>query len=260
MKIGFIGGGNMGSAIIAGIYKTHKICVCEADKKKAAALKRKYKVCLCDIACIAQGCDVIILAVKPQGMAEVLEVLSSSLRRDVLVVSIAAGITTRFLEKNLPPKTRVIRTMPNMPAQVGQGMTGITKGRNATDKDVKGAAKIFDQVGKTLVMDEKMLDALTAVSGSGPAYVFYFLECMVGAARSVGFSQEQAIMLVRQTVSGSFHLMAELKECPLELRKKVTSKGGTTEAAMKVFEAAKTAKIFKDAMMAAKKRGRELAQ
>lgn len=260
MNIGFIGAGNMGSAIIAGIYRAHKVCVCETDKRKAAALKRKYKVCLCDIECLAQSCDVIVLAVKPQGMAEVLEVLGVSLKRNALIVSIAAGITTKFLEKNLPAGTRVIRTMPNMPAQVGKGMSGVCKGKNASVKDIKTACKIFDAIGQTIVMSENMMDALTAVSGSGPAYVFYFLECMVGAAQSLGFSKKESIELVRQTVSGSFHLLAELKESPVDLRKKVTSKGGTTEAAMKVFEQAKTERIFKEAFKAAQKRGKELSK
>ena len=155
MKIGFIGGGNMGSAIIAGIHKDHKVCVCETDKKRAASLKRKYKVCICDIECIAKGCDVIVLAVKPQGMEAVIKELAKSVMKKTLVVSIAAGITTKFLEKHLPARTRVIRTMPNMPAQIGRGLTGICKGKNATKKDMKIVSKIFDCVGKTIVIKEK---------------------------------------------------------------------------------------------------------
>ena len=260
MNIGMIGCGNMGTAILAGIHRTHKVCVCEADKKRAAALKRKYRVEICEIDCLAAKCDVVILAVKPQGMEPVLEALSGSLRRVSLVVSIAAGITTKFLEKRLPAKTRVIRTMPNLPAQVAKGMTGICKGKNASSRDAAIARKIFGAVGSTMVIEEKMMDALTAVSGSGPAYVYYFLECMVNAAHSLGFSKEESIDLVRQTVSGSLQLLAAANECPVALRKKVTSKGGTTEAAMKVFDGAKTMKVFEAAMKAARARGKELAR
>ncbi|MEW5895181.1 MAG: pyrroline-5-carboxylate reductase [Candidatus Omnitrophota bacterium] len=260
IKIGIIGGGNMGEAIIAGIHKAYTISLCEIDQKRAVALKRKYRVFLCDCRSIAKQCDTIILAVKPQVMTEALEEIIAGLRKDVLIVSIAAGITTSFLEKLLPAGTRVVRTMPNMPAQVGKGITALCAGRKAIKKDLKNVAAIFNYLGETIIVDEKMMDAVTAVSGSGPAYVFYFLECMVEAAQSLGFSKQQAIDLVRQTVSGSFHLLGASKESPLELRKKVTSKGGTTEAAMKVFETMKTRKIFKDAMMAARKRGRELAR
>jgi len=260
MKIGFIGAGNMGTAIIAGIHRTYTVCICEKDKTRVAALKRKYKVSVGDFAYIAKSCDVIVLAVKPQGMEEVVKELAGVINQKVLVVSIAAGITTKFLEKHLPVKMRVVRTMPNMPAQIGEGITGVSKGKNATVKDVKKVCEIFDCVGKTIVVDEKMLDALTAVSGSGPAYVFYFIECLVDAAMSLGFSQQQAIEVVGQTVIGSVHQMAELGECPKELRKKVTSKGGTTEAAMNVFTQAKVDAIFKDALKAAKNRGRELSK
>lgn len=260
MKIGFVGAGNMGSAIIASIYRTHKVCICETDKKKAALLKKKYKVEVCDLKCLIQKSDVIFLAVKPQAMKEVVQELAGFISKKTLVVSIAAGITTKFLEKILPEKMRVVRTMPNVPLQIGEGITAVSKGKNASTKDVKAVCRIFDGAGKTLVIDEKMMDAVTAVSGSGPAYVFYVIECMVGAAMSVGFSQKQAAVLVAQTVLGSIHQMAALEENPAELRKRVTSKGGTTEAAIKVFDKANIKKVFIDAMKAAKKRGRELAR
>lgn len=264
MKIGFIGAGNMGAAIIAGIYKVHKIWICETDKKRATALKRKYKVSTCSIECMTKTCDVIVLAVKPQGMEEVVKELAQFINKNTLVVSIAAGITTKFLEKLLPTKTRVVRTMPNMPAQIGQGMTAISKGKNATAKDVKIARKIFDCVGETIIIEEKMMDAFTAVSGSGPAYVFYVAECMTAGAKALGFSEQEAVSIVTSSSGGSMiQLVRSIKgkkDSAEGLRKKVTSKGGTTEAALKVFTKAKTDKIFKDAMKAARNRGRELSK
>jgi len=260
MKIGMIGCGNMGAAILNGIYKAHTVCVCEKDKKRAAVLKRKYRVRICDIACLAKTCDVIVLAVKPQGMEAVVKQLAASVRAKTLVVSIAAGITTRFLEKHLPAKTRVVRTMPNMPAQIGRGLTGISKGRNATAKDVALVRKIFNAVGKTMILEEKMMDAFTAVAGSGPAYMFYFAECMTEAAASVGFSEEQAADIISATLPSSAIQLVEMKDSPANLRKKVTSKGGTTEAGMKVFRNARTGKIIEKVVKAAKKRSTELAR
>lgn len=260
MKIGIIGGGNMGSALIAGLHKKYQVCVCEQDQKRAADLKRKYGVCVCGLECLAQVCDVIVLAVKPQGMEAVVNELAGALKAKTLVISIAAGITTKFLEKRLPAKTRVVRTMPNMPAQIGEGMTALCKGKKATSRDMNVAQRILGCVGRTVVVDESLIDAVTAISGSGPAYIFFVVECMLKAARSLGVSQNMAKELVYQTVTGSVHQMRASAEEPAVLRERVTSKRGTTEAALKVFMKARTDTIFLNAMKAAKKRSRELAK
>ena len=260
IKIGLIGGGNMGEAIIAGIHKKYTVSLCEIDVKKASVLKRKYHLSLCDLQSIAQQCDTIILAVKPQGMKEVVEELVPFLRKKVLIVSIAAGITIKFFEKLLPSGARIVRAMPNMPSQIGKGITAVCAGGKATKKDLNSVTAIFNHVGETIVVDEKMMDAVTAVSGSGPAYIFFVIECLMKAARTLGFKEEMARKLVYQTVSGSVEQLLMMKQDPAVLRQKVTSKGGTTQAAMDVFLKTGTEKIFKDALTAAKKRSRELSK
>jgi len=260
MKIGFIGGGNMGEAIIAGVYKDHEICLCEQDRKKARRLKRQYNACICDITCVGQQCDAVVLAVKPQHMEEAARDLAGSISAKTLVISIAAGITTQWLEKKLPVKTRVIRAMPNMPAQIGEGITALCKGNNASRKDLTAARRLFEAVGQVIIIEEKMIDAVTAVSGSGPAYVFYFTECLMNAAGSLGFSRKDARELVYQTLRGSVHQLFLTGEDASSLRQKVTSKGGTTEAAVNVFKKAGMEKIFKKALSAARTRSRELSR
>lgn len=260
MNIGFIGAGNMGGAMISGIYKKYSIYICEDNAFRAEELKKKYRVKISDAAVIGQNCEVIILAVKPQDIRSVLKELKPVIDEKTLIVSIAAGLTINYLEKGLPYKARVIRTMPNMPVQIGEGMTAVCQGTYARQADMKTVKDIFRCVGETVVVDERIMDAVTAISGSGPAYLFFFVECLLKAARSIGVSGRVAKKLIYQTLEGSLHQMAVLNEEPDVLRKRVTSKGGTTEAAFKIFDKAGTEKIFKDALKAAKKRGRELAK
>ncbi len=258
--IGVIGGGNMGGAIIAGICQSYKTYVCEKDRQRAAFLKRKYRVGLRDIREIAQTCDVVILAVKPQDIDASLQMIQGVLRKDALIISVAAGITTQYLEQALLHGVKVVRVMPNMPAQVGEGITGVAPGHDARRKDTECACRIFQSVGKTVVINEDMMDALTAVSGSGPAYVFLFAECMIKAAKALGFSDCLAQTLVYQTLSGSVCQLLASPDDVAVLRKRVTSKGGTTEAALKVFQQAKIEKIFHNALKAAEKRSKALAR
>ena len=258
--IGFIGGGNMGAAIISRACKQFKILVCEKDKKRAAFLKRKFKVVNKDLASMVNASDVIVLAVKPQDFDGVLDQIKGAISSRQVVISIAAGITSAFIEKKLGGKVRVIRTMPNMPAQVGEGITAVAKGKYAKNTDVALARKIFNCVGATVIVQEKMIDAVTAVSGSGPAYVFYFVECLLNAAQSLGFSKDVSKDLVMATLLGSAHLLDQQKEDAASLRAKVTSKGGTTQAAMDVLMKNKVDKIFSQALKAAQKRAKQLAE
>ncbi|HPN88918.1 MAG TPA: pyrroline-5-carboxylate reductase [Candidatus Omnitrophota bacterium] len=258
-KIGFIGCGNMGQAILKGVVKNNTIFIAEKDNKRAQDLKKKFKIQIVDIETVIKKSSIIILAVKPQDFESVLNEMKSFIAKDQLVISIAAGITTAFIEKRLG-KIKVIRTMPNLPAQVGVGMTAMAKGKYAGDKDLKETKKIFDTIGKTLILDEKYIDAITAVSGSGPAYVFLFVECMMKAAQRLGFDFETSKILVAQTIEGSFALLEKSQESPETLRQKVTSKGGTTQAALDVFFKAHIGEIFKKAFQAAEKRAKELSQ
>lgn len=259
-SIGVIGGGNMGSAIIRGISPQFKIFICEKDKQKGAALKRSANVTAIDLAKVVEQVDAVVLAVKPQDSDEVLSILAQTWTPGKLLISIAAGLTTGYLEKRLGKKARVVRTMPNMPAMIGQGVTAICRGRNAKAADLKLAVKIFSSVGKTVVLTEDEMDAVTAVSGSGPAYVFILAECWLAAAEKVGLKPTVAQHLVLETLKGSVALLAQSSETPAALRARVTSKGGTTQAALEVFLARRIEEIFLHALTAAKKRSGELAK
>lgn len=250
----------MGTAIVSRIYKKHSISVCEKDSARAALLKRKYQASSVDLKTLAQKSDIVILAVKPQDMEDVLAELKSFLSSKSLIISIAAGLTTGYFENRLGGKARVIRTMPNMPAQIGEGVTGLCKGRFATDKDLKSAEAIFKNIGETVIVAENLINAVTAVSGSGPAYVFLFAECFLKAAQALGLDHASAQKLVAATLKGSVDLLLQSKEDAGSLRAKVTSKGGTTQAALEVFGKYNIEKTFTEALAAAKNRAKELSK
>lgn len=260
LKLGIIGAGNMGAAIISCTFKKYRIAVCEKDAARSAFLKKRFCVVPLGLKDLAAFSDVIILAVKPQDVESVLDELKNFLTPKQLVISIAAGLTTRFLEKRLGKAACVIRTMPNMPAQIGLGVTALCKGKKAVDGDLKTAQKIFSHVGQTVIVDEKLIDSVTAVSGSGPAYVFLFIECFLNAAQKAGLKFETARKLVDVTLSGSLNLYLQSKAPADQLRAKVTSKGGTTQAALDVFAKHDFGKMFAEAVSAAKARAKELAR
>lgn len=258
--VGIIGGGNMGGAILSGIASQYMVLLCEEDLAKASALKKRFKVKICGLTELLHASDAVILAVKPQDFDSILGEMARDITKKTLVISIAAGITASYIEKSLGKGIRVIRTMPNLPARIKKGITAIARGKVATAADVKVAEKILSGVGKTVVMDEKWIDAVTAVSGSGPAYVFYFVECFLRAAEKVGFDPKTAQVLVKETLRGSVDLYLSQDEEAGVLRQRVTSKGGTTQAALDEFFKADTETIFVKALQAAKKRAGELAK
>jgi len=258
--IGIIGGGNMGAAIIKGIAKKFKVAVCEADKKKCARLKKTYKSAILDLPALMKKSDIVIIAVKPQDIDPVLNQMAQGLRAKQLIVSIAAGITTNYIEKKLGGKPKVIRTMPNLPALIGEGVTAIAKGRYAVAVDVRAAVNIFKGVGSTVIVKETQIDAVTAVSGSGPAYVFLFAESLMRSAKTLGLDAKTAQALVLQTLEGSASLLKGSKESAETLRARVTSKGGTTQAAINVMEEKQLPKIYEQALKAAKTRAKQLAK
>lgn len=273
-KIGIIGYGNMGSAIAERI-NNFEISIFDEDKLKTKDLKSTIKVLL-GAALVVQNSDVIILAVKPQDFESLLMLIKKSAAgTDKLYISIAAGITTGYVEKALG-NARVIRTMPNMPAQIGEGITALSKGIYTTDADLKFSEELFSSVGKTLVVNENMMNAVTAVSGSGPAYVCYFLETeglspaavprekqnkfleeFIKAAQGVGFNLEQATQLVNQTFKGTIHFLQQKNVAPSQLCRRVTSKGGTTEAALAVLQQGGS---LEEAIKAAVNRAKELSR
>jgi len=257
--VGIIGGGNMGEALIKGLYTKHHVHICETNDERVKYLKSKYKgIVLGDLKVIEEA-SVIILAIKPQDMESLLKQIPMG--KNKLFISIAAGLTTKFFEKHLGGKARVIRSMPNMPAMIGEGITGICAGKYAANVDLKLAENLLGSIGQTVIVKESQLDALTAVSGSGPAYVFLFVEQWINAAIKLGFDKSQAKQLVYQTLLGSAHLLEKSALAAADLRAKVTSKGGTTQAAMEVFLKGNVfSHLMNEAILAAKKRAKELAK
>lgn len=258
--IGLIGGGNMGEALILGTRKKFKIIINEANVERVKYLRSKYKISAVDLKSLAVRSDIIILAVKPQDLSLVLDQLAGHDLKNKIIVSIAAGITVGFIEGRLIQKARVIRTMPNMPALIGEGITAVCKGKWSTSKDVKDVVTMLKGIGETLVVDENQMDAITAVSGSGPAYVFLFVECLIKAAQNLGLTSVQSKELVYKTLTGSTHLLENSTDDAAALRARVTSKGGTTQAATDVFLARQIEKMFTDALVAARNRAKELAK
>lgn len=261
--IGIIGGGNMGEALVKGLvgkklFLPSGILVCEADAKRTRLLKEKYRINIGDLNTVVERSSVVIFAVKPQDMDQVLGQIAFP--EDKLFISIAAGLTTKYFEQRLGKRARVVRAMPNMPALIGEGITGICKGRYTAPSDLSEAGMILAAVGGVLEVQEKWMDAITAVSGSGPAYVFLFVEQWIKAARSLGLKEQEAQNLVYSTLIGSAHLLLKAGFTAGELRVKVTSKGGTTQAAMDVFSKGNFEQLMKNALLAAKKRAKELAK
>ena len=265
-KIGIIGCGNMGEALLSRLSRTLEkstsLMVSEADTARRDYIQTKYKMIVgIDNNVVVKYSDVIILAVKPKDFDSVLkQEVCCGLSEKKLLISIAAGITTQYIENAVGSNIPVIRAMPNMGAVIGEAITSISAGRSATAKDTETAREIFSAVGDVIEVDEKLADAVTAVSGSGPAYFFYMIEALTEAAEALGLDAGTASRLVSKTALGSSKLLEALREDPEALRKKVTSKGGTTEAALDVFEKKGFKDIVKDAVKAACKRSKELSK
>ena len=259
-KIGIIGCGNMGEAILAGARRKFSIAVSETCRTRQKYLKKAYRLTTKSVADLLKVCDVAVLAVKPQNIDDVLKQFEGLALNKKLFISIAAGITTSYLEKRIGGKIRVVRAMPNLPAKIQKGVTAICKGKYSSSNDLKVASSIFDTVGKTIVVKENLVDSVTAVSGSGPGYIYLFIEEMIKAAKALGLSDKIATDLAIQSFDGSVELLKNSKDSAQVLREKVTSKGGTTQAAIDVFLKKKIDVIFKQALKAAQKRSKELSR
>ncbi|MDP8263877.1 MAG: pyrroline-5-carboxylate reductase [Candidatus Aceula lacicola] len=259
-KIGIIGCGNMGGAILAGARRKFSIVVSETCHTRQKYLKKVYRVTAKSLKDLLKACDVVVLAVKPQNIDDVLKQFEGLALNRKLFISIAAGITTNYLEKRIGGKIHVVRAMPNLPAKIQKGVTAICKGKNSSSNDLKVASSIFNTVGKTIVVKENLIDSVTAVSGSGPGYIYLFIEEMIKAAKALGLSDKIATDLVIQSFDGSIELLRNSTDSAQTLRKKVTSKGGTTQAAIDVFLKKKIDVIFKQALKAAQRRSKELSR
>jgi pyrroline-5-carboxylate reductase len=261
--IGFIGAGVMGTALIKSFIgigiSSKQICISEKVVEKSKQLSSSLGVNEKSITEIANECDLIFLAVKPQDLADSLIELSKTLPAKTLLISIAAGKTTSFIEQQIGRDNPVIRVMPNTPAQVGKGVSAISAGKFATAADLAIATQLLSASGLVVEIAESQQDAVTALSGSGPAYFFKFVEEMIKSGVALGLSEEIATKLAVGTIAGSAAMLQESGLDAATLRENVTSPNGTTAAALKEFEKADIAQIVNNAMTAAKKRAQELA-
>jgi pyrroline-5-carboxylate reductase len=263
MKIAFLGGGNMAGALIGGLvargYAAHDISVIEVSPAAREKLAEQHGVRASSAPDRATSeAQALVLAVKPQDMKAALASLGGAVRGK-LVVSIAAGLRIDALSRWLDGHRRIVRCMPNTPALVGAGVTALFAPPEVTAQERSSAEAILRAVGEVVWVDEeRLLDPVTAVSASGPAYVFWFIEQLAASGESLGLSKEVARKLALHTVLGAAKLAAASSEPPQVLRKNVTSKGGTTEAALEVFEEERMAERFRRALEAASRRGAQL--
>lgn len=266
MRLGLIGGGNMAHAIAlaalrSGFCAASDLLVSEPSAERRELFATAGVRTVWDNAAVAAESDVLILAVKPQVMEAALASVRTALNpARTLVVSIAAGRRAGQIEQGLPAGTRVVRVMPNTPLLAGVGMSVLAAGANATPDDVLQVRTLFEAGGRVLELAEELFDAVTAVSGSGPAYFFLLVEALAAAGKQVGIPPEAAALLARQTFVGAARLL-ESTDTPVEtLRRQVTSPGGTTAAAIETFEAGGLLDLVARAVSAATTRGRELGQ
>lgn len=263
MTIAILGAGVMGETMLSGLLRAGRqaadIVIAERRPDRAEELRERYGVEVLDNPGAAGRGDTLVLVVKPQDMASLLAEVTTAIRPDTLVVSLAAGITTGFLEQRLPPGTPVVRVMPNTPALVDEGMAAVSPGSHCDEQHLSHAEELMRATGRVVRVPERQQDAVTAISGSGPAYVFYVVEAMIEAGVHMGLPRAVATELVVQTVVGSAKLLRETGEHPSVLRERVTSPAGTTAAALRILEEGRVRADFLAALEAARDRSRALA-
>lgn len=261
-RIAVLGGGVMGEALIVGFQRrldpAPTIVVAEKREDRAADLVARLGVAIAPIESACEGADVVIIVVKPQDIRGVVEVIAPSVAPGTLIVSIAAGITTASIEAVLPT-ANVVRAMPNTPARIESGVTGISAGANCPPESLAVARELMSSVGAVIEIPETLQDAITAVSGSGPAYLFALAEGMLAGARAVGLADDDARTAVVHTLLGAARLLEVSGEDPAVLRANVTSPNGTTAAALNVFNEADLQATIVAAIEAARDRSRELS-
>jgi pyrroline-5-carboxylate reductase len=253
----------MGSTLLAGLLRSGRdaadLVITGRNVERAEELAGTYGVALLSNVDAAAGADTLVLVVKPQDMDGLLAEISDHVRPGALVVSLAAGITTGFLEGRLPAGTAVVRVMPNTPALVDEGMAAISPGKHCDEGHLSEAEELLRSCGKVLRIPEKHLDAVTAISGSGPAYIFYVVEAMIEAGVLLGMPRSTSTELVVQTLYGAATMLKETGQHPTVLREQVSSPGGTTMAALRQLDDHKVRAAFVTAMEAAALRSKELA-
>lgn len=263
--VGFVGGGRMAEALISGmvtakLYHPEQIQVADRDTIRLDHLKKQYgvQVALANDE-VAATSEIIVLAVKPQVLDEVLRGIKSGVH-DQLVISVAAGVPIHRILGPLGGQARVVRAMPNTPAMVGEGMTGLAVGPGVGPDEVTCARRIFESVGKVVPVEEHLMDAVTGLSGSGPAYIFLAIEAMADGGVKMGLPREVASLLAAQTVLGAARMVLETGHHPARLKDQVASPGGTTIAGLHRLEQGGLRAVLIDAVEAATKRSQELGR
>jgi pyrroline-5-carboxylate reductase len=265
-KIGFIGGGKMGEALINGFLRAKlssagKIIVSDVDKKRLQILEKEAGVKTTqDNKKITSDSDIIILAVKPNMMGSVLEELNSEITPKHLIISIAAGVPLSFMESSLNEGCRVVRVMPNTPCLVGETAAGYALGKNATQADGKLVGQLLDAVGKSFLLDEKHLDAVTGLSGSGPAFIYVVIEALADGGVKMGLPRDVATTLAAQTAFGAAKMVLESDPDIGQLRDSVTSPGGTTIEGLHALEKGGLTNVLIDAVEVATKKSKSLGE
>ncbi|MGA2265634.1 MAG: pyrroline-5-carboxylate reductase [Phycisphaerae bacterium] len=263
-ELGIIGAGQMAEAIVrgairGGVLKAKGILAADPSTERRRAFEAMGVACSADNAAAA-ACPRVLLAVKPQVMPAALSEIAQAVRADATVISIAAGVTAAAIDKALAGRGRIVRVMPNTPILVGYGASAIAAGPRATEADLKWTENLFAAGGLVCRVAENLMDAVTAVSGSGPAYFFYLVEAMVAAGVAEGLDEKTARALAAATCAGAGKMLTETAESPQALRAKVTSPGGTTQRAVETLEAAKVKDALIAAIRAAAARSRELGK
>ncbi len=253
----------MGETVLSGLLRAGwdpaEMSATDRRPARCAELTERYGIAMLSNVEAAAGADTVVVVVKPQDMADLLVEIGPALGPETLVVSLAAGVETSLMEALLPPGTPVVRVMPNTPAQVDEGMAAISGGTHSTPEHLERVTTILSATGRVLTVPEKYLDAVTAISGSGPAYLFFVVEAMIEAGVHLGLPRDTATELVVQTMLGSAKLLRETGEHPTVLRERVTSPGGTTAAAIRQLEDNRVRAAFMQAMESARDRSRDLA-
>jgi pyrroline-5-carboxylate reductase len=263
-RIGFIGAGNMATALVrgllaSGLVAADRIRASDPSAERLALLAREHGIVTdADNQAIARWADLVVLAVKPQVVDTAITQLAPALAPGTLLVTIAAGVATASLEARLPDSVRVVRAMPNTPAIAQAGATAVSHGSRSTEEDLELAKALFGAVGRVVALDEGLMNAVTGLSGSGPAYVMLVIEALSDGGVKVGLGREAALLLATQTVLGSAKLLLETGEHPARLRDMVTSPGGTTIAGLHALEAGGLRPALIDAVERATARAQEL--
>ena len=263
--IGFVGAGNMAEAMMRGLlrgndFAPEQIHASGPREERAAELRETYAIRATTDNEEPARQDIVVLSVKPQILSRVLDEVAGVIRADALVISIAAGVPVAAIQSRLASGTRVVRAMPNTPALVDAAATAIAGGEHARESDLDDAKRIFDAIGLTVILEESAMDAVTGLSGSGPAYVFLILEALSDAGVKVGLSRRTAQLLAAQTVLGSAKLLLETNEHPGRLKDMVTSPGGTAITGLHTLEHGGVRTTLMNAVEAATRRSRELGE